>query len=152
MAARPDDLVGELRFLYVGAGDTGTAVAFYVDHLGARLRWRFQHFGADVAGLELGDGPLVLLTDHRPSRSVLPIYAVEDLAATLRSLRDSGAHVVGPMGTPEGDVAVVEIAGGASGAHELAFLEVTRPDAMDHAYADPGNDHRVGTGDPGDPA
>ena len=47
------------------------------------------------------------------------------------------------MGTPEGDVVVVEVPGGAAGTHELAFLEVTRPDAMDHAYADATNDHRV---------
>ena len=145
MADRPDDPVGGLRFLYVGAGDTAAAIDFYVEHLGARLRWRFQRFGADVAGLELGAGPLVLLTDHRPPGSVLPIWSVADLDATLRALRDTGVQVVGPMGTPEGDVAVVEVPGGASGAtHEVAFLEVTRPDAMDHAYADPGNAHRVG--------
>ena len=143
MAEPVDDLIGDLRFLYVGAGDTGEAVAFYTDHLGARLRWRFQHFGADVAGVELGSGPLVLLTDHRPAGSVLPIYAVGDLDAAVAALRAAGGEVTGPMGTPEGDVVVVEVPGGPAGTHELAFLEVTRPDAMDHAYADATNDHRV---------
>jgi hypothetical protein len=143
-------MLGELRFLYVGAGDTGAAVDWYVANLGARLRWRFQHFGADVAAVSLradgrdqGDGdpetPLVLLTDHRPAGSVLPIYAVDDLAACAAQLRASGAHVVGPMGTPEGDAVVVETPGGV----ELALLEVVRPGAMDRAYADPGNTHRV---------
>jgi len=136
-------LIGELRFLYVGAGDTSVAVDFYTTHLGARLRWRFRHFGADVAGLELGDGPLVLLTDHRPPGSVLPIYAVDDLAVAVASLRASGARLVGPMGTPEGDVVVVEVPGGGEVVHELAFLDVVRPGAMDRAYADPDNDHRV---------
>ena len=139
-------MIGELRFLYVGAGDTSAAVEFYLAHLGARLRWRFQHFGADVAGLEVGAGPLVLLTDHRPVGSVLPIYAVGDLAATVDELRGAGARLVGPMGTPEGDVVVLEVPGGNGASHELALLEVVRPGAMDHAYADDTNDHRVGPG------
>jgi hypothetical protein len=138
-----EDPIGGLRFLYVGAGDTGAAVAFYTEHLGARLRWRFRHFGADVAGVELPSGPLVLLTDHRPPGSVLPIWRVDDLAAVADDLRSGGAHVDGPMGTPEGDVIVVEVPGGTRATHEIAFIEVTRPDAMDHAYADEGNSHRV---------
>ena len=41
---------------------------------GRELRWRFQHFGADVAAIDLGTRPTVLLADHRPTGSVLPIY------------------------------------------------------------------------------
>ncbi len=135
--------IDELRFLYVGAGDTTEAVDFYTDRLGARLRWRFRHFGADVAGVELASGPLVLLTDHRPPGSVLPIWRVDDLAMVADELRSAGAHVDGPMGTPEGDVVVVEVPGGTRAIHEIAFIEVTRPDAMDHAYADEVSSHRV---------
>ena len=129
----------ELRFLYVGVDDTETALALWVDGLGARLRWRFQHFGADVAGVELGSGPLVLLADHRPTGSVLPIYAVADLAATTASMTAAGWTVTGPMGTPEGDASVAVDADGT----ELALLEVVRPGAMDGAYADETNSHRV---------
>jgi len=135
--------IGELRFLYVGIADTTAALAFSTEHLGAHLRWRFQRFGADVAGLELGSGPLVLLADHRPIGSVLPIYAVDDLTAAVERLRAAGARVLGPMGTPEGDAIVVEVPDASGGPYELAFLEVVRPGAMDQAYADPGNDHRV---------
>jgi predicted enzyme related to lactoylglutathione lyase len=139
----PAGNIGELRFLYVGVGDTTSAVAFYTSHLGARLRWRFQRFGADVAGVELGAGPLVLLADHRPSGTVLPIYVVDDLTAAVERLHTAGAAVVGPMGTPEGDAIVIEVRDGSGATNELALLEVVRPDALDHAYADPTNDHRV---------
>ncbi len=122
----------DLRFLYVGVDDTEAAVAQWVRGLGARLRWRFQHFGADVAGLEVGDGPLVLLADHRPTGSVLPIFAVTDLAAATESLVAAGWTVTGPMGTPEGDASVATDGAGV----ELAVIEVVRPGAMDGAYAD----------------
>ena len=134
-----DPKIGELRFLYVGAGDTTAAVDFYTRSLGGRLRWRFQRFGADVAGIELDSGPLVLLADHRPPGSVLPIWTVPDLAAQLDDLRAAGRSVRGPEGTPEGDVIVVDGPGGA----ELAFIEVVRPDALDHAFDDDTNTHRV---------
>jgi predicted enzyme related to lactoylglutathione lyase len=135
----PAERMGDLRFLYVGAGDTSASVAFYTEVLGGRLRWRFRHFGADVAAIDLDGGPLVLLTDHRPAGTVLPIWAVDDVGAVAAELEARGARISGPMGTPEGDVVVVEAPGG----HELALLEVVRPGAMDHAYADQANAHRV---------
>ena len=131
--------IGELRFLYVGVDDTEAALRPWIDGLGARLRWRFQHFGADVAGLEIGDGPLVMLADHRPAGSVLPIYVVTDLAAAVDALESTGWAVAGPMGTPEGDAIV---ATGPDGV-EVALLEVVRPGAMDGAYADETNTHGV---------
>jgi hypothetical protein len=129
----------DLRFLYVGVGDTDAAVEDWVDGLGATLRWRFVAFGADVAGIELGTGPLVLLADHRPPGSVLPIWEVDSLADVLAGLDDGPWVVTGPLGTPEGDAVVLTADGGA----ELALLEVVRPGAMDDAYADPGNNRRV---------
>jgi hypothetical protein len=134
---------GELRFLYVGTDDTSAALAFCTEHLGARLRWRFRRFGADVAGVEMGDGPLVLLADHRPTGSVLPIWTVPDLTSVLTELQSAGARVDGPMGTPEGDVVVAEIPCGQGAHFDVALLEVVRPDALDGAYRDDDNDFRV---------
>ena len=130
----------ELRFLYVGSDDTEADLAAWLRTLGAQLRWRFQHFGADVAAVDLGAPPLVLIADHRPAGSVLPIYAVDDLAAATTELVDGGWRVeLGPMGTPEGNAtALVDPSGTA-----IALLEVTRPDAMDAAYADKSNTHAV---------
>lgn len=131
--------VGELRFLYVGTADTEVSVVHYTATLGGRLRWRFRHFGADVAAIELGDGPLVLLADHRPPGSVLPIYAVDDLDAAVAAFGGAGARVDGPLESPEGPAIVVREPGGA----EVAFIRVDRLGAMDAAWSDQGNTHRV---------
>ena len=132
-------LITELRFVYVGTDDTEAAVAFYTGTLGGRLRWRFQRFGADVAGIEVGFGPLLLLADHRPAGSLLPIWAVSDLAEAQRRLTTAGCRSVGPLGSPEGDAIVFEDPAGV----EWALLQVDRPGAMDGAYADAANDARV---------
>jgi hypothetical protein len=130
----------ELRYLYLGSPDTGTDVAGWLALPGARLRWRFRHFGADVAAIDTGTRPLLLLADHRPPGSVLPIYSVDDLDAARADLDAGGWEVVlGAAGTPEGPACVLRSPGGVA----LALLRVDRPDAMEAAYADGSNTHRV---------
>jgi hypothetical protein len=130
----------ELRYLYVGSTDTEADAALWLQLPGAELRWRFQHFGADVAAIALGPRPLVLVADHRPPGSCLPIYAVDDLDAAAGSLARAGWQVErGPVGTPEGPASVLRSAGGA----EIALLQVDRPEAMEGAYADRGNAHAI---------
>lgn len=130
----------ELRFLYVGSSDTERDLGSWLALPGARLRWRFRAFGADVAAVDPGQGPLVLLADHRPAGSVLPIYAVADLDAVGDDLRDAGWILeTGPMGTPEGPAAVWRDASGV----EIALLRVDRPGAMDSAYTEQANTHAV---------
>jgi catechol 2,3-dioxygenase-like lactoylglutathione lyase family enzyme len=124
------DLVTELRFLYVGTDDTDEAVAFYTERLGARQRWRFQRFGADVAAIELAAGPLLMLADHRPAGSVLPIWAVTDLDEAERRLRARGCEYAGPIGSPEGNGLVFADPSGV----EWALLQVDRPGALDGVY------------------
>lgn len=130
----------ELRFLYVGSSDTERDLSSWLELPGARLRWRFRHFGADVAAVDLGQGPLVLLADHRPAGSVLPIYAVDDLDAAGRHLQPAGWGLTGgPMGTPEGPAAMWQDGSGVT----IALLRVDRPGAMDSAYTDQANSHAV---------
>ena len=82
----------------------------------------------------------MLIADHRPPGSVLPIYAVEDLEAATGELRDRGWVVeLGPMGTPEGPATVLHDASGVA----VALLRVDRPEAMEGSYADPRNSHAV---------
>ena len=128
----------ELRYLYVGSSDTGADLASWLALPGARLRWRFRRFGADVAAVDLGAPPVVLVADHRPPGSVLPIFAVADLDAALAALGAGWAVDVGPMGTPEGPTCVVRTAGGSA----IALLQVDRPDALDAAFT-AGNPHAV---------
>lgn len=130
----------ELRYLYVGSNDTETDAAGWLLLPGARLRWRFRHFGADVAAIDLGARPFVLVADHRPQGSVLPIYAINDLDHAIVGLQSSGWILeLGPMGTPEGPACVLRTVSGAT----VALLQVDRPDAMENAYADETNSHRV---------
>ena len=130
----------ELRFLYIGSDDTERDLAVWLALPGATLRWRFQAFAADVGAVDLGAPPLVLVADHRPAGSVLPIYAVDDLEAATADLTTSGwSHDAGPMGTPEGPATVLC---DGSGTH-VALLQVDRPGAMDSAYADSSNERAV---------
>ena len=97
---------GALRFLYVGTTDFDHDLAFYLDQLGAERVWQFARFGALVAALRLGDGPLLLLADHRPAPSCLPVYEVADLGATIRELRARGWQPQGArFEIPNGPVA-----------------------------------------------
>jgi hypothetical protein len=132
--------LSDLRFVYVGTKDTERDLATYLAIPGARLRWRFQHFGADVAAVDVGGPPVLLLADHRPAPSALPIYAVGDLDAAAVSLEAAGfRREAGPLGTPEGPASVLVDASG----NHVAILQVDRPDVMDAAYADPANTHAV---------
>ena len=120
----------ELRYLYVGAPDTDAALASWLRLPGSRLRWRFRRFGADVAAVDLGAPPVVLVADHRPAGSVLPIFAVADLDVALAALGGDWMVAVGPMGTPEGPTCVVRNSDGCA----IALLQLESPDALDGAF------------------
>ena len=133
----------ELRFLYVGSDDTATDLSSWLAAPGARLRWRFHAFDADVAAVDLGHPPLVLVADHRPAGTVLPIYAVDDLDGSVDALRAAGWTLLADhAGTPEGPTSVLRSPTGA----EIALLRVDRPDALDGAWADPGHTNAVRPG------
>ena len=130
----------ELRYLYVGSDDIESDLARWLVVPNARLRWRFRHFGADVAAVDPGHRPWVLLADHRPPGSVLPIYGTDDLGDLVATLERGGwVALAGPMGTPEGPARLVATPGGMT----VALLQVDRPTAMEAAFADESNGHRV---------
>lgn len=119
---------GPLRFLYVGTSDTGRDAKWFADVLGARQRWRYQAFGADVAAVEVGPGPLILLADHREAPSVLPIFEVEDLKATAKALKARGWRPKGgKVEIPNGPCYVFEDPSG----NEYAVFEDVRPGALE---------------------
>ena len=82
----------------------------------------------------------MLLADHRPTGSVLPIYAVDDLDDVVATLAAQGWTVEAQgFGTPEGPAAVLRDPSGT----EIALLRVDRPTAMEAAYASTENVHAV---------
>ena len=132
--------LGTLTYLYVGTSDFERDLAFYRETLGAEKVWHFAHFGARVAALRLGEGPLFLLADHRPAPSCLLLYAVENLEATARDLRARGWKPDGEkFELPDGPCYTFHDPSG----NPLAIFQIARPNAMPNSYADPANKHAV---------
>jgi catechol 2,3-dioxygenase-like lactoylglutathione lyase family enzyme len=116
--------------------DTARSAAFYRDAFGAEIVWAFDRFGAVVAALQLGDGPLLLLADHRPPGECRLLYAVDDLGAAVRAARAAGAHGVVEVGVPPGPCAIFDDAGG----NPVGVIEETRAGRMEEAFRHPDND------------
>lgn len=136
-AARP----GELAYLYIGTDDVDTSLAFYTEAVGAQLVWRFRAFATDVAAVRFGAGrPLLLLAEHRPTPSCLPIWSVSDLDGAIAALAGAGLADHGEtVGTPDGPVHVLTDPSG----NQFGLLRPDRPGALESAYADPTNTNAV---------
>ena len=120
---------GRLTYLYLGSADTERDLRWYVETMGAQKVWSYDAFGAKVAAVRLwAEGPLVLLADHRPPGSMLPVYAVASLDEEEALLRPRGWAPEGPrFGIPDGDCYLFKDPSG----NELAMYEDTRPRALE---------------------
>ena len=124
-----------LAYLYVGSGDVGRDVDFYVGRLGGELVWRFDSFGTEVAAIRLGTGPLVLLAGHRSAPSVIQIWEVDDLDEAVTSLRARGWS--GPetrVEVPDGPCLLLEDPSG----NEIGLLQPVRPRLLERSRGDHG--------------
>jgi hypothetical protein len=112
--------LGELKYLYVGTSRFDEDLAYYRDVLGARKDPR-------VAALRVATGPLLLIADHRPAPSCLPVFGVEDLDATVAGLTARGWRAdSGPFGIPDGPCYLFSDRSG----NQLAVFGNVRPDAL----------------------
>lgn len=120
--------LGDLIYLYIGSSDVGRDLRFYLEGLGGEQVWRFQAMGADVAGVRLSEsGPLVILADHRPVPSVLPIWKSADLDEAAAKLKAAGWQEVGHrVEVPDGPVLVLTDPSG----NQIALLDQVRPNAL----------------------
>jgi catechol 2,3-dioxygenase-like lactoylglutathione lyase family enzyme len=141
VSAESPGALGDLAYLYVGTDDVDRDRDFYVNALGAEPVWRFQAFATEVAAVRLGPGaPLVLLAEHRPAPSCLPIWADPDLDAAIARLAASGFESHGETaGTPDGPVHVLRDPSG----NEVALLQQDRPGYLETAFTDPDNENAV---------
>jgi hypothetical protein len=133
--------LGTLVYLYIGSADVTADLAWYDEAMGGDLVWRFNAYGADVAAVRVGvgDGPLVVLADHRPVPSCLPIWAVRSLAVTSEWLHATGwLESAVRVGVPDGPCIVLHDPSG----NEIALLQQDHPDAMTSAYEDMTNPRR----------
>lgn len=118
---------GTLRYLYVGSSDLQKDLDYYTTILGAKKVWDLSSFGTRVAALRLGQGPLLLLADHRPAKSCILIFQVEDLAAVSKRLREKGWKPEGEkFEIPEGPCYRFNDPSG----NPLALLQIVRPNVL----------------------
>lgn len=115
---------GSLEYLYIGTADVDRDLAYYRDVLGALVAWDLTGMGARVAAIRLGRGPLILLADHRPAPSCMPLYEVEDVKAATKDLRRRGWKSEGrPFEIPNGPCYVFEDPSG----NRYGIFENVRP-------------------------
>jgi hypothetical protein len=132
--------LGRIEYLYVGTADFDRDSGYYRAVLGAERVWAFRAFGARVAAFRLGPGPLVLLADHRPAPSCMPILAVADLEAAVAELRARGWRSEGEVfEVPNGPCCRFADPSG----NPYALFQNDRPRAMERAYADPDNANAI---------
>lgn len=135
MSASPAGPLGTLAYLYLGTGKFADDLAYYRDVLGAPLVWHFNKFGAQVAAFRVAAGPLLILADHRPAGTCMPVFAVDDVEATTASLRARGWHPdAGPFEIPDGPCYTFTDRSGNS----FAVLGRSRPGALEAAYQNRG--------------
>lgn len=121
-------MFASLDFVYTPTRDVDAAVAYYVDTLGAELRWKVRAMGTTVAALRVGDdGPLVLLAGHLKGETPVLVYRVDDYAASTAALRAAGVDL-DELEIPHGPCAALRAEGG----QLLAVYELTRPEAATH--------------------
>lgn len=117
-----------LVYLYVGSSDVERDLVFYRDQLAGEVVWHRRAFGAEVAAVRLGEGPLVLLADHRDAPSVLPIWAVTDLDAAEAAVEAAGwREAAKRVEVPDGPCLIVRDASG----NEVGLLEQVRGRPME---------------------
>lgn len=125
--------LGKLEYLYIGTADFGRDCAYYKEVLGAKRVWAFHAFGAKVAAFRVCEGPLVLLADHRPAPSCMPVLAVADLNGTVKELLARGWRSEGEaFEIPNGPCYRFLDPSG----NPYALFQNDRPEAMERAYAD----------------
>jgi predicted enzyme related to lactoylglutathione lyase len=135
-----DSFFLRMAFLYVGSADFDTDFHFYRHVLSAQLVWGFDRFGAKVAAFKLGDGPLILIANHLSAPSTMPIFEVGDLALTIDRLTSKGWTADRePLEMPNGTCYVFHDPSG----NRYAIFENVHPLAMEKAYQDPTNTHRI---------
>jgi len=119
--------LGDLKYLYLGTSRFDDDLEYYRDVVGAEEIWNFEEFGARVAALRVAAGPLLLIADHRPAPSCLPVFGVNDLDTAVAELKARGWQAdSGPFGIPNGPCYLFSDKSG----NQLAIFGNVRPDAL----------------------
>ena len=127
MSKKKDRPTWGLRYLYMGSSNIQRDVDYYTKVLGAKKIWDVSSFGTRVAAFQLGEGPKLLLADHRPALSCILIFRVDDLRAASEELRKRGWEALGErFEIPEGPCYRFNDPSG----NPLALIQITRPNVL----------------------
>jgi hypothetical protein len=119
----------QLDYLYTPSKDVAADARYFTEVLGGKLIFSIEGMGARVAKIELTDGPPhVLLTDHLGGDQPIFIYRVEDLDASMRTLKKQGWKKAQTLEIPMGPCCSFTTPAG----HRLAIYELTRPEVAKH--------------------
>ena len=114
-----------LDFVYMPSKDVDGDLKYYVDVLGAEEVFNIKDEGAQVAMVDMGTGPRLLLADHDGPDSAIMIYRVESLKKAKAELSKRGWKKDAELEIPHGPVCTFTAANG----QRLAIYELERPEA-----------------------
>jgi hypothetical protein len=120
-------VAGRLIYLYTGSADVEADLGLWRDAAGGEVVWNVESHGTQVAAVRLGEGPLVLLADHRPPGSVIQIWEVADLETAKSELGEAWVESGRQVEVPDGPALILTDPSG----NELALLESTRGRVME---------------------
>jgi predicted enzyme related to lactoylglutathione lyase len=133
-----DDLkapLGVLRFLYVGSSDVKKDLDYYTKVLGAKKVWDFSSMGTRVAAVQVSSGPLLLLAGHRPAPSVLPVFEVANLKASVKEFKSRGWQPErGEFEIPNGPCYLFKDPSG----NQMALFQDVRPRLLESGFRETG--------------
>jgi predicted enzyme related to lactoylglutathione lyase len=114
-----------LDYLYVPAKDIELSISYYTEQLDGKLLWKVHAFETWVAAIQLADrSPQILLASHLAGTAPLPIYQVEQIDESIRSLKKRGWKSDRIVELPNGPCYLFQ---DPTGVH-LAIYENLRPD------------------------
>ena len=105
--------------------DVDKDLKYYVDILGAEEVFNIKDEGAQVAMVNMGAGPRLLLADHDGPDKVIMIYRVENLKKAKSELGRRGWKKDAELEIPHGPVSTFT----ATNWQRFAIYELVRPEA-----------------------
>jgi len=123
--------LGILRFLYLGSSDVSKDLEYYTTILKAKKIWDFTSMGTRVAAVQVCSGPLLLLAGHRPAPSVLPVFEVGNLKASVKEFKSRGWQPDGgEFEIPNGPCYLFRDSSG----NQMALFQDVRPRLLESGF------------------
>lgn len=116
-----------LDFIYTPSSNAEKDLAAFTQALGAEAIFSVRAFGTRVAGVRLGEGPMLLLAEHLEGNQPILVFRVDDFEQTVEMLRARGVQGR-RLEIPHGPCFSFETVSG----HRFAIYQLTRPEANTH--------------------